>query len=170
MSVIKSLDKIGNLIERAVQWLAIVGGAATVLFICAGVTTRYVFNFSKPWMEECAKYTIVCPMFLFAATMIRRDGHIHFTLILSRVKGYGQHLLRLGITIIGLGVSIFMAKYSLGLLMLVRGWQEVTESGLFLLWWVYSFMFVGMVLCVLYYLEQLVKRMVTVIHIEKRLR
>ncbi|KAF0120620.1 MAG: TRAP-type C4-dicarboxylate transport system small permease [bacterium] len=127
-----------------------------MIFVCFEVFTRYILGFSTAWIEGSARYLIICFVLLLAAPLTKRDEHIAFTLLDTRLTGWGKRITRLIIIIAGVCVPIYTAVYTLQITLMLKRWGTTSESAEFLrMWWIYAFMIAGMVLIAFYYLEQL---------------
>ncbi len=60
----------------------------TVLLLVVGgqVFSRYLLNHSLFWSEELARYLFVWLVFLSAAMVLRRDGHIQVSFFVERLR------------------------------------------------------------------------------------
>ncbi len=90
----------------------------TILLLVVGaqIFARYVLNHSLFWSEELARYLFIYLVFLGAAIVLRRDGHIQVSFFVERFPLRLQHgvvilgdLLMLGFTGIVFTQSVHLA-------------------------------------------------------------
>ena len=156
--IIRFLDKIDNALVKATRWVALFCLGMSVTFAFVEVITRYIFDFSTPWIAEISKYLVICICFLLVGPIVKTGGHITFTFVLSRFEGRARQVVELLVAMVGLVVAIYVAWYSIELVQLMRGAAGMTESRLFYAWWFYTALPVGMIVLALFYLEQVLRR------------
>lgn len=68
-----------------------------LLVVGAQIFSRYVLNHSLFWSEELARYLFIYLVFLGAAIVLRRDGHIQVSFFVERLSPR----LRRGVAVLG---------------------------------------------------------------------
>src|SRR5258708_15950451 len=150
-SVERILDRVNRLIE-IVSAVALVAAACVLTY---SVASRYFLHFSTDWQDELSVFLIVGSVFMSAAAIQARRGHVAIEAIVGllppRVNAVRQWLVDLA----SLGFCGFFAWKSWTLL--DEAWMENYHSGSTWgppLWIPYSLMAVGMTLLSLQLLLQ----------------
>lgn len=154
------IENIGSRLEKAIQLLAVLALAISCILVFISVIFRYIFGISEAWIEESARYLVILFVFLLAAPMIKRNEHIAFHFLSQKLKKQAS-LFQLIVIIAGLTVTVLMVTYTYRLIVQVKGWAQITEAGILYTWWLYSFLFAGMILSAFFYLEKLINWLTT---------
>lgn len=143
--------------EECLNYIGCIAAAISTLLICYEVFTRYVLGFSHASIAEISKYLMICSALLIAGRLTWDNEHFMFNFVSSRLKGRGSQAVTLLIIIVGIIVSAWMFVYSIEYTAMMKDWQQTTESGTILVWWVYSFLVFAMGLTFCYYFALLIR-------------
>ncbi|MCG6121938.1 MAG: TRAP transporter small permease subunit [Microvirga sp.] len=129
--VLNALDAI----ERGL--IASLTGFALVL-ACYSMGTRYLMPaISVDWAFEVIIFLIIWAMFLAAARLIDRGGHIRIDIVLSMVSPATRRVLALIAALLGLVVALLLFWSGWTVVEEAVRWREYTSSTLRLPLWVY---------------------------------
>jgi TRAP-type C4-dicarboxylate transport system permease small subunit len=152
---------LGRIVSRINQVIVIVSSVALVAAACVltySVTSRYFLHFSTDWQDELSVFLIVGAVFMSAAAIQERRGHVAIEAILGllppRVNAVRQWL----VDVASLAFCSYFAWKSWTLL--AEAWVEDYHSDSTWgppLWIPYSLMTVGMTLLSLQLLLQVGK-------------
>ena len=110
------MAKVTEFFEPAVKWLAITFFTIMVIAALLQIFTRYVINHSIPWTDELARYTFIWSTMLGAALVHRKRGHIMIDLLVSRLKGKSQILIKVIVDIFSLVILLLLTVQGINLL------------------------------------------------------
>lgn len=110
------MAKITAFLEPVVKWLGIMFFTVMVIAALLQIFTRYVINHSIPWTDELARYTFIWSTMLGAALVHRKRGHIMIDLLVSRLKGRSQALIRIIVDFFSLMILLVLAVQGVNLL------------------------------------------------------
>ena len=105
-----SIEKLSIVINRGVQYLLFVLGAAMALIVGAQVFSRYVLNHSIFWSYEAARFLLIWLTFLGASVAYRNGGHASIDIVYKRLPVYARKMATIAtdiLTIAFAGVMIF---------------------------------------------------------------
>jgi TRAP-type C4-dicarboxylate transport system permease small subunit len=149
------LERVFDRINRVVEIVSSVALVAAACVLTYSVASRYFLHFSTDWQDELSVFFIVGAVFMSAAAVQARRGHVAIEAVVGllppRVNAVRQWLVDVG----GLVFCSFFAWKSWTLL--DEAWAENYHSGSTWgppLWIPYSLMTVGMTLLSLQLLLQ----------------
>ena len=94
MSVVKAINKISDLIDKAGCCFVILTMAGMVFFTAVQIIARVFFQ-ALPWSEEVVRYLLVWSTFIGAGCVYKRGGHINVTFIQDMFKGSSKKFVQL---------------------------------------------------------------------------
>lgn len=98
------VTKIANGFDRFNAFLTIIVAVLTVLLmltVTITVITRYIFNFAPKGWFELWEYSIVYIVFLGAAWLLNKEGHVAMDLVITRLGRKSQTILNITCSILG---------------------------------------------------------------------
>jgi len=151
----KALDQIEKVIGAIIVTLLFF----SFVVVFAQVIVRYVFAAGFPWIEESARFMVIWLSFLGSAIAIRNRKHLYIDVLEANLP-YKPRMI--------LNVISELVLISFFIIMMVVGYQySVANRSNFAagmgisMFYVYISLVVGMVLCTLYSIELLWKRITT---------
>ena len=84
------IEKLSNVINRGVEYLLFVLGAAMSLIVGAQVFSRYVLNQSIFWSDEAARFLLIWLTFLGAGVAYRKGGHASIDIVYRRLPAFAR--------------------------------------------------------------------------------
>ncbi len=155
MSIWRALDK-------GVAWLEAGLLAGGMLFgsllLFANVIGRYVFNHPIFWAEECVRFLMVWMIFVGAAHVILRGGHVAVDVMTRFLSGRANTWLGLAMNVVAILFCLLLGWYSLEQTLRVQGAGQVSPAMQMPMWLAYLAMPVGSVLMIIRFTQQLVGR------------
>ena len=112
----KILTKAGNIIDHINNGFAVFAIILLILVMLAisyDVVIRRVFG-SIPWVLEVSEFALLYIVFLAAAWLLRKDGHVKMDLLLLRLKPRTQAIINTITSIAGALTCLVIAWYSTG--------------------------------------------------------
>lgn len=98
MSVVKTINKISDFVDKVGCWFVILTMAGMVFFTTIQIIARVFFQ-ALSWSEEVVRYLLVWSTFIGAGCVYKRGGHINVTFIQDMFKGnskkYAQSLVHI---------------------------------------------------------------------------
>jgi TRAP-type C4-dicarboxylate transport system permease small subunit len=144
-------------VNRAIVALSSVALVAASLVLTYSVLSRYFLHLSTDWQDELSVFLIVGAVFMSAAAIQARRGHIGIEAIVGLLSPRVNHWRQLAIDVVSFLFCAFFAWKSW--LLLDEAWTENFHSESTWgppLWIPYSLMTVGMTLLSLQLLLQIV--------------
>ena len=120
------MAKITAFLEPILRWLAISFFVVMVVSAFLQIFTRYVVNASLPWTDELARYTFIWSTMLGAALVHRKRGHIMIDLLVDRLVGQKQAVVKVGVDIFSLIILLVLVVQ--GTNMLQIGAMQITPT------------------------------------------
>jgi TRAP-type C4-dicarboxylate transport system permease small subunit len=99
------------------QFLAILSGISVVLItllICWEVFMRAVLHSGQGWVTEFSENLLVFMVFLGAAWVLQKDGHVSVDILYFNLKANNKRVLDIVISVIGLSVCLVMMVRCIG--------------------------------------------------------
>lgn len=109
--MIKAVDKLMKVIEVAVVVLL----STAVLVIVAQIIWRYVLRSPLGWTEQVARAEFIWLVMLGIPSMFHRYITMSFDIILEKIRGRAQSVIRIMIYVIAIGFCVFYFLASLQL-------------------------------------------------------
>src|SRR5262245_50315888 len=103
--------RIVDAIDLAVEIAAAAMMTATVVIALVQVFCRYILNDSLSWPEEMARFAFVWFVFLGAAMVTRRSGHIVIDLLPRALGPRGLRVHAAAVRVISAAVATFLLIY-----------------------------------------------------------
>jgi TRAP-type C4-dicarboxylate transport system permease small subunit len=148
-----ALRKAENLVFSALRLVLIVLMTVMVCAVLGQVVARYILHASLTWSEELARICMVCLVFLGAALLVRRHDHLSVTALVDLLPDRGWHLARAFACGVGLYCAVYLLRGSWSAL--GREWAQVTPALQMPFGAIYSMIFAGVVLMILWLLINL---------------
>ncbi len=98
----KALEKIIDVIFKAVEWVIAILVAEMTLLVFMQVISRYVLNSSLTWSEEIVNYSMIWISMLGACLLVRSNGHMAIDNFVKSMKG----LLKVATTLVSVAIQI----------------------------------------------------------------
>ena len=158
--LVEAAGPLERALARVNQVIVIVSSMALVAAACVltySVASRYFLHFSTDWQDELSVFLIVGAVFMSAAAIQARRGHIGIEAIVGLLSPRVNHWRQLAIDVVSFLFCAFFAWKSW--LLLDEAWTENFHSESTWgppLWIPYSLMTVGMTLLGLQILLQVV--------------
>ena len=111
----KLTTKVTAIFERTLNLLGAFAGvliAFLMLGVSADVCMRYFLNRPLFWMIEVTQYAQVFILFLGAAWLLRKEGHVVMDLLISRLGQKSQNLANVITSILGAIVCFIITWYA----------------------------------------------------------
>ena len=109
--MIKAVDKLMKFVEA----IMIILLSTAVLVIIAQIFWRYVLGAPLGWTEQVARSEFIWLVMLGIPAMFNRKITMSFDIILSKIKGIANSIVRIFLTLIGMGFGVFYFIASLQL-------------------------------------------------------
>lgn len=93
----KASSRPAAVFDRIIDIMAIVAGLLLLLimvFVCAEVVTRYIFNRPLGWVTEIGSYVLLYVTFLVAAWVLRAEAHVAMDTITNLFHPKTQSLIK----------------------------------------------------------------------------
>jgi TRAP-type C4-dicarboxylate transport system permease small subunit len=113
---LKPSPKPVSVFDRVLDILAGVAGLLLLLimvFVCAEVVTRYIFNRPLGWVTEIGSYVLLYVTFLVAAWVLRGEGHVAMDTIINLFRPKTQSLIKAVTSAMSALVSLVLAWFGL---------------------------------------------------------
>lgn len=110
--MVTTLQKISNVITKAMKILMILFLAYMVVSLGAEVIARYIFKKSFFWANESARYIMIWMIFIGAGEIAFNDEHIKVTVVEDLLKGVAHKILNIIQDVICLVMSVLLVWYS----------------------------------------------------------
>lgn len=107
----KVIEKITNLLEKILIFLACLYLVYVVFACSAQVFSRYVLNASFSWTEETARYAFACMGMLGAPVALRRGMHVSVDLLETKLTGTLKKIHEAVILLSMLVISVILMFY-----------------------------------------------------------
>lgn len=112
----KASSKSTSSFDRLLDIMAGVAGLLLVLimiFVCAEVVTRYIFNRPLGWVTEIGSYVLLYVTFLVAAWVLRGEGHVAMDTITNLFRPRTQSLIKVLTSAVSAFVCLVLAWFGL---------------------------------------------------------
>lgn len=109
------------------EWVVIVTFLVMVIGTFTQVITRYVLDFSLPWVDELARYCLVWMVFVGMVLTLVRGQHVTVDLLLDR---YSVRVRPIALTLIDLAVAGLFGVLLYGGVLLMQLTAGQTTSGM----------------------------------------
>ena len=119
------------------------------------VLTRYVFQFSTPWLEELTRFLMIWMVLLGSSLAVKMNKHITidmFDLLLKKDKSRKLYYLFINIT--GIIFSAFLIYYSFEVVMRTATYNQVSGAMRVPMYLINGSFLVGGLLILLHYVER----------------
>jgi TRAP-type C4-dicarboxylate transport system permease small subunit len=113
---LKPSPKPVSVFDRILDILASVAGLLLLLimvFVCAEVVTRYIFNRPLGWVTEIGSYVLLYVTFLVAAWVLRGEGHVAMDTITNLFRPKTQSLIKAVTSSVSAFVCLVLAWFGL---------------------------------------------------------
>ncbi len=121
------MDKLVLHFFRCLLALASVAMVAAFVTVSLSVLSR-LFGWDMPGLDAYAGYAIAAALFLALPSTLVRGEHIRVTLVLDRLSPRGQRVLEWWCLLAGLGLSLYIAWYTLHLAWISHATHDVSPS------------------------------------------
>lgn len=105
------IEKISVVINRGVEYLLFVLGAAMALIVGAQVFSRYVLNNSIFWSDEAARFLLIWLTFLGAGVAYRNGGHASIDVVYRHLPAFGRKIASVATDLLTLAFAGVMVIY-----------------------------------------------------------
>ena len=123
------MRKILHIYDKIEENVLIIMLAVSVLVVFFQVVMRYVFNSSLVWSEELARYLYIWMGWLGISIVERNKTHIAVDVLVSKLNGTPQIILKVFISIVCIGTCLYLSYY--GFSMAAFNFKrKVTSAGL----------------------------------------
>jgi C4-dicarboxylate transporter DctQ subunit len=112
----KSSPKPLSIFDRILNVMAGAAGLLLMLimvFVCAEVVTRYLFNRPLGWVTEIGSYVLLYVTFLVAAWVLRGEGHVAMDTITNLFRPKTQLLIKAVTSAVSAFVCLVLAWFGL---------------------------------------------------------
>jgi TRAP-type C4-dicarboxylate transport system permease small subunit len=112
----KASSKPVSVFDRILDIMAGVAGLLLMLimvFVCAEVVTRYIFNRPLGWVTEVGSYVLLYVTFLVAAWVLRGEGHVAMDTITNLFLPKTQSLIKAVTSAVSAFVCLVLAWFGL---------------------------------------------------------
>ena len=102
--------------DRLLNVMAGVAGLLLMLimvFVCAEVVTRYIFNRPLGWVTEIGSYVLLYVTFLVAAWVLRAEAHVAMDTITNLFRPKAQSLIKAVTSAVSAFVCLVLAWFGL---------------------------------------------------------
>jgi len=111
----KLATKVTAIFERTLDLLGAFAGvlvAFLMIGVCVDVCMRYFLNRPLFWMIEVTQYALVFILFLGAAWLLRKEGHVVMDILISRLGQKSQNLANVITSTLGAIVCFIITWYA----------------------------------------------------------
>ena len=111
------MGKFLDILEKGLKAVVILLIGFLMLWVCALVPTRYLFNHTPAYGEELSRYVFVWIVFLCLPILARTGGHMAIETITARLSGFKLKVCRLTadvFTLIFLAIMIWQGGFMIG--------------------------------------------------------
>lgn len=111
-----SLSRFDRILGRVITFFGIVAGIlfmTMALIVSYNVLMRYFLGKPPVWAIETTEYILVYATFFAAAWILRKDGHVKIDILVICLSPRTQHILRIVVAILGMGVCGLLAWYGI---------------------------------------------------------
>lgn len=143
-----TLRKAENVLFSGLRLVLVLLMATIVCAVIGQVFARYVLQSSLTWSEELARICMVCLVFLGAALLARRQEHLAVTALIDLLPDRIWHLARAFACAAGLYCAVYLLRGSWSALW--REWAQVTPAMQLPFGAIYSVIFTGIILLILW--------------------
>ena len=116
-----------DVLYDAAAWLAAIAMIAILAMVLLSIVSRQ-FGFHVAGTDAYAGYSMAAAGFLALAHTLKRNEHIRVTLLLSKLKGRGQHALEMWALTAAVFLSGLFAFYSVRLAWVSRAINDMSTS------------------------------------------
>ncbi|MCG8484825.1 MAG: TRAP transporter small permease [Clostridia bacterium] len=119
---------------------------------------RFSELYSMPWAEEVARYCMIWMMFIGIGIAARKDAHFKVSVITNLLPKIMQKGLVIVRAVLVIGVSLFIAKYSITIIKSQILMGQVSPSLKIPMWILYTSIPIGCVLMSIFYMVSCYKK------------
>jgi TRAP-type C4-dicarboxylate transport system permease small subunit len=151
------IEKIASAVDRPLWyacWVLLVGDT---LIAFAAVVMRYGLGIGYIWLDEICRYSFIAIVFLWAGPIVRTGEHLRLELVTSRLSEKGLVIHSLIVNMLLFATCLTIAYWGTELIGLSRMLGEESESFVFLIWWLHTIVFLGMLLYAFYSFLEILK-------------
>jgi TRAP-type transport system small permease protein len=157
------IEKIATAVDRPLWyacWVLLVGNT---LLAFAAVVMRYGLGIGYIWLDEICRYSFIAMVYLWAGPIVRTGEHLRLELVTSRLSKKGKVIHSLIVNTLLFFTCLTLAYWGTELIGLSRMLGEESESFVFLIWWLHTIVFLGMLLYAFYSFLEILKAAATLL-------
>lgn len=137
---------------------------ALILVILFQVIMRYAFNNSQSWTEEIARFLFIWQVWMGVAYAARKGKHIRVDVMSDLVGPKGKLVFNFIFLVCSIAFFGYLAYESYGVVMAIKGMNQLSPANQIPMWIPYLAVFVGCVFATLRFIQQLFLKIKEVLH------
>lgn len=127
------------------------------LLVFLQVLTRYVFEYSTPWLEELTRFLMIWMVLIGSSLAVKTNKHITIDMLdLLLKRDIARKLYQLFINTIGIIFSAFLIYYSFEVVMRTATYDQVSGAMRVPMYLVNGSFLVGGILIFIHYIERII--------------